>query len=102
MKRRFIVCVHGTPAQETEFKDLLKASPAGWWHWMKGFWLMADSTGLMTAASVRDMVKSVYQSSDCVVIELQDGGGDTWAGLKTAGREKMFDWFRNTWKPPKT
>src|SRR5580704_1675321 len=99
MRKRFIVGVDPSTAEQNQaFKDYLKASPLAWWHWIPGLWLAVDSDGEMTASALRDQVNEVFPGIDNVVLEFRDDGTDTWAGNRPVSGEKMFSWFRSTWK----
>lgn len=98
MKKRFIVAVDSsTPEQEQAFREWIAGR--GWWHWLNNFWLIADSSGEMTASEILDRVRGCYPNVDCVVLELRPDGTDTWAAFGPySDKRNMFNWLRRNWK----
>lgn len=98
MRKRFVVCLNSSTNEQNEkFKEFIKESRLGWWHWLSNSWLLVDSKGQCTASSLRDQLNRNYPGIHSLVLELR-GDDDTWAGFGPSGEDKnMFKWIKENW-----
>lgn len=93
MTKYFSIATEGmTAPQERALADLWKGY--GWWHGVANFWLLRDHTDTMTAATVRDAVRSVSPAVRVIVL---DSDPTTWAGASITQANR--DWLKNYWPP---
>src|SRR5580698_10225755 len=99
MTKRFIVLIEASSAeQNVAFREYIKGTRMGWWHWMANAWLLVDPKGVVNAAQIRDKVVQIFPGMDTLVIEMREEGG-TWAGFGPRTDERnMFNWLRTNWK----
>ncbi|MBB4351022.1 hypothetical protein [Aliirhizobium cellulosilyticum] len=93
MTKYFSIATEGMTAAEE--KTLAEAWRSyGWWHGIANFWLLRDHTEKMTAASIRDTIRSVAPTARVMVLDVEPA---TWAGssLNQANRE----WLKSYWPP---
>jgi hypothetical protein len=98
MNKRFAVAISSsTHEQELAFYQWVNGR-FSWWHWVANFWLIADTSGELTAYSVRDKVNECFPGAQTFVIELRDGGGETFAGsVESSQAEKAQEWLNQWW-----
>jgi hypothetical protein len=99
MKKRFVIAVNSAnAAQQEALVQFFKDQKVGWWHWLSNLWLVTDSRGQLSAASIRGTLKQILPGVHTVVLELNDEG-DTWAGFGPNTENKsMFKWLKDHWK----
>lgn len=99
MKKRFIVALSSSTSERDEaFTGYIKAKNLGWWHWINNFWLLADSSGQLTAEKLRDDLDDLYPKVRKMIFELSSEG-DTWAGFGPKTKDNnMFDWVDKYWQ----
>lgn len=99
MKKRYIVCINASTAeQEQQFIDYLRSNNFGWWHWISNTWLISDKQGKSKASLFRDKVKEIFIDENILVIEI-NSQKDTWAGFGPVTEDKnMFKWIKENWK----
>jgi hypothetical protein len=99
MRKRFVVLLSAAPKSANDrFLEWARNEQISWWHWMQGSWLLVDSKGEHTAATIRDGVGQSFGKIRCLVLELR-GEDDSWAGRgpRTVKRN-MFSWIKSKWK----
>lgn len=67
----------------------------GWWHYIKGLWLVVDPTGKLTASQLRSEACTTFPDAHVMVMEIPTGGD--WSGF---GPEKMKQWLVDQWDKP--
>jgi hypothetical protein len=99
MKKRFIICINNSTAeQEKLFIDFIKSNSVAWWHWLKNTWLISDTYGNLTCTTIRDAAIDIFESENLLVFEFREGF-DTWAGMgPITEKRNMFKWLRNYWE----
>jgi len=98
MKKRFIICIdNSTEEDKSKFIEYLKSSSFAWWHYLSDTWLLSDTSGKYTAATIRDKVREFFPTDYLMVFELSENG-DTWSGFGPNTEERnMFAWIRKNW-----
>jgi hypothetical protein len=94
MTKRFVIgTANLTSEQEDELLSYIRSNKVAWWHWFPNFWLIKDSSGILTASGLRDAVRN----ADCLVMEID--GDITWAthGGKNSAGNSMTNWLKKTW-----
>lgn len=80
-----------TKQEEKRFQDWAGAW-AGWWHWIDGFWMVVDQTGILTATQIRDALYAISPTATTFVLEVS--AVEDWAGLGPVDEGKaMFPWI---------
>ncbi len=99
MKRRFIVAVDSSTKEQNEaFRDCVVEWGVAWWHWLDNAWLICDREGVLTADEIRDALYTTHVHESCLVVQLDENGGETWSGYGPKGEGRnMFNWLRRTW-----
>jgi len=98
VKRRFVVADNAmSDEQEKQFIAWLRDEVrVGWWHYLKGFWLIADRYERISATAIRDKLKMIKSPLGAIlVMEIHDD--ITWAGVHLPGRTDTFDWLPRQW-----
>lgn len=93
----FSVAVHRPSAdQAAAITEAFRSRGLSWWHWIDGYWLIADSRSEYTTSEIRDFVKLLCPGSNLLVIEV---AGNNWSGSgKPRGDKKMFPWLHRNMK----
>lgn len=99
MKKRFVICINdATKAQEEAFISFIRDHNLSWWHWLSNLWLLSDKEGKLTAAQIRDELKTIFYNKQNLVLEITNEK-DTWAGFGPNTDERnMFTWLKKNWK----
>jgi len=94
MFRYFTVATDGlTDEQNRALAEAWK--PYGWWHWLPNFWLIKDSTGVLSAHVLRDEILRVAPTTTAMVLEVEP---KDWGGMfPEVGPQR--DWLRDHWPP---
>jgi hypothetical protein len=93
VSKRFIVALaEGTKAQHDAFTKAVKATGAGWWHWLPEVWLISDPRVDASAITWRDLARSHYPGTRVIALEVTPA---MWA---VYGPEASFDWLRQYWQ----
>ncbi len=95
--RHFVVGASNfPPPSQQRFIAYLRAQTYGWWHWIGGTWLVADSSDKLSASDLRDALTAVAPSARVLVMEVKPVN---WSGKGPAGPTRdMFEWLRKTWR----
>jgi len=98
---KYSVAVHKPTASQSEkISAAFRDRGFGWWHWIDGFWLVSDSSGVFTASAIRDLVKPICPDSNILVLAVVEGQG--WSGTgKRKGDKNMFSWLHKNLAPKK-
>ena len=94
MKKLFAVAVDDlSPEDERKISETFNKDYS-WWHWIKGFWLVIDTTNALDVIKIREMVHEVDATVNCIVLELPDSVFWAAYGPKSKKRD-MFKWLDN-------
>jgi len=101
MRKLFVVSANPTTVeQDKEFQDWLEPRFL-WWHWLNETWLLVDSSGIHTAAQIRNMAMKCFPNVNHIVVEFLPNGDMGWAafGPKSATDPSgnMFTWIDENW-----
>ena len=98
MMKRFIVLLNDSSEDKNkQFLSFIKDHKLAWWHWLINSWLLIDYSANISAAEIRDNVKSTYgEEVHSLVMELKEPG--EWAGRGPMSEDKnMFKWIEDYW-----
>jgi hypothetical protein len=97
MNKRFVVLIENETDETYAALKAIVQGKYGWWHWIKGSWLITSSAPETTASSLRDEVRTATAGRNIVVLQIAEGG--TWAGFGPQKPPKdMFSWIKRNWK----
>ena len=98
MRKRYIVLVDNPTAEETAaITNLFRGPNYGWWHWIKGVWLVVCMDDTQTSETICNSARLVSGNKTVLVFDIQGGG--QWAGFgPNQGEKNMFPWLQDHWK----
>ncbi len=93
MKRRFVISTDNLTAEQ---ERLLKTELGSvhWWHWLPNTWLAVDYTDTVTTATLRDAVRKINPTAQCLVLEVTP---TNWASMERRNAHGVLsDWVTST------
>lgn len=94
MKSAFVILTHNaSTAQQTAIGEAFKH--LGWWHYLPQAWIIADPSGELTVASVRDIVRVFAPGLRHFVFKIDTDNSPSWAGYAPPS---MTKWLKSQLK----
>lgn len=94
MKRRFIISTE-TLSPDKEAKLKTEIGSVIWWHWLPNTWLIIDTSDTVSVSSLRDAVRRVSTSTECLVLEVDH---KSWSALtRKTVNGRLSDWVKKNW-----
>lgn len=92
MQRFLVVFDDATPEQQNLITEYFASMDYGYWHQMTDVWLVADADISLTAADLRNALKTLVPRGTLLVMRIDDPRA--WAGF---GKPKVFEWLKTEW-----
>lgn len=84
MKQRFIVMVDSlTREQELDLRARFGNAGVGWWHWVRGTWLLVDRENKLDLAKIYHVLREIAGDRDCLAMRVTEE--TAWIGYGPAG-----------------
>lgn len=96
MKRRFVVGTADMSVEQTRaFAEYLNEKGYGWWHWLRGMWLITDESEKLEAETLREKLNEIVPQCRNLVVMVEE---KDWAGLgPSTEKRNMFQWIEDEW-----
>lgn len=95
MARHFVVVLPDLTAEQEQSVSQYLAPPIGWWHHVKGVWLVVDSAGNLTPVLLREGLQKIVPFKEMAILQVTP---EDWAArLHNEKLEPSNDWFAKFW-----